>query len=351
MTRSLRDVIAIDLPILQAPMAGVSTPDLAAAVSKAGALGALGLGASSVEAARQAIVQTRDRTGAAFNVNFFCHAPPLRDARIEQAWIDRARPVFAGFDAVPPTALHQIYDSFRDNDDLLRLVLDLRPAVASFHFGLPRPAQITAMKQAGIVLLASATSVAEARQIAAAGLDAVVAQGWQAGGHRGMFDPDADDGRLATLELTRRLVRDGALPVIAAGGLMDGRDIRDALDQGAVAAQLGTAFILCPESAADAAYRARLGQGGDTRMTRAISGRPARCLVNRFTEWAKDAAPGQVPAYPCAYDLGKALNAAARARGEPGFGAQWSGTEAGRARTLPAADLVALLAAELRQAG
>lgn len=329
-------------------MAGVSTPAMAAAVCEAGALGALGLGASTPDAAAKAIAETRAATARPLNVNFFCHAPARRDAAIERAWIACAAPLFAEFGAEPPSELHEIYASFRDGDDMLAVVLDARPAVASFHFGLPRPDQLDAMRQAGTVLIASATSLDEARQIEAAGLDAIVAQGWAAGGHRGVFDPAAPDERLDTESLTRRLARETSLPVIAAGGLMDGRDIARALGWGAIAAQLGTAFIGCPESSADAGYRARLAEGGDTVMTPAISGRAARCLTNRFTDWTGGIPTAEIPAYPCTYDLGKALNAAAKAAGEPGFGAQWSGTEASRARSLPASDLVATLAAEMR---
>lgn len=348
--RTLSELIPLPLPILQAPMAGVSTPALAAAVSDAGGLGALGLGASSAQAARDAIHETQTRTRGPFNVNFFSHLPAPRNRARNDGWIRRAAPLFAQFGASPPAELTEIYPSFRSDDACLRLLLDLRPAVASFHFGLPLPHQIAAMREAGLVLIASATSLDEARAIERAGFHAVIAQGWEAGGHRGIFDPDGPDARLSTLELVRELAGAIALPVIAAGGIMDGADIRRALEAGAAAAQLGTAFVGCPESAADQAYRDRLHRGGDTRMTAAISGRPARCLSNRFTEWGADIPPEQIATYPHAYDLGKALNAVARARGETGYGAHWSGTQAARARFLPAGDLVARLAAELREA-
>ena len=230
---------------------------------------------------------------------------------------------------------------------LARLLAD-PPAVVSFHFGLPDDARIRALKAAGCLLLATATTLDEALACKASGMDAVVAQGWEAGGHRGMFDPDAEDSRLGAMALTRLLVARAGLPVIAAGGIMDGQGVRAALNLGAVAAQMGTAFVACPESAADAGYRAALA--GDaahhTTMTRAISGRPARCLANRFTAWAATttACP---PDYPVAYDAGKALNAAAKAVGEFGFGAQWAGQGAPLARTLPAADLIATLVAEM----
>jgi nitronate monooxygenase len=203
------------------------------------------------------------------------------------------------------------------------------------------------------VLLATATNLAEAKAAAAAGIDAVVAQGYEAGGHRGVFDPDAPDDRLGTVALTRLLVRAVGVPVVAAGGIMDGAGVAAALALGAAAAQLGTAFVACPESAADAGYRAALlGPPAEhTVMTAAISGRPARCLANRFTALGTDVPATAVPAYPVAYDAGKALHAAAKARGEFGYGAQWAGQGAPLARSLPAAELVARLKEELEQAG
>ncbi|NVO25166.1 NAD(P)H-dependent flavin oxidoreductase [Donghicola mangrovi] len=346
MTDTLRDLFHIDLPIFQAPMAGVSTPALAAAVSKAGGLGALGLGAATDAGARQMVQELQALTDRPINLNFFCHEAAQRDSAKESAWIDRTRPLFAEYGAEPPTPLEEIYPSFRADDRQLAIVLDTRPAVASFHFGLPKPDQISAMKQAGITLTATATSLAEAHQIAAAGFDAIIAQGWQAGGHRGIFDPFGPDERLPTWDLLKQLVGATSLPVIAAGGIMTGADVRHALSLGAVAAQLGTAFVGCPETSADGAYRARLPLGG-TQMTSVISGRPARCLTNRFTDWGQEVTPDHIPAYPCTYDLGKSLNAAAKAKGETGFGAQWAGDGAARVRPMPAAELMALLIAEL----
>jgi nitronate monooxygenase len=178
----------------------------------------------------------------------------------------------------------------------------------------------------------------------------VVAQGYEAGGHRGVFDPDAVDDCLGTMALTRLLVQQLDVPVIAAGGIMDGAGIVAALRLGAAAAQLGTAFIACPESAADAGYRKALAgdAANHTVMTRAISGRPARCLRNRFTELGADVSPQLIPAYPYAYDAGKALNAAGKAVNETGYGAQWAGQGAPLARSLPAAELVLRLDQEMR---
>lgn len=339
--------LAVPLPIVQAPMAGVSTPEMAAAVSNAGALGSIGVAATDAGGARAMIVEVRARTAKPFNVNVFVHTPARRDAAREAAWLRALAPVFREFGAEPPSVLRPIYKSLIEDAAMIAMLIDLAPPVVSFHFGLPDADVIAALKTAGCVLLATATSLAEARAIREAGIDAVVAQGWEAGGHRGVFDPAAPDDRLGTMALVRLLAVRSGLPVIAAGGIMDGRGIRAALDLGAAAAQLGTAFVACPESSADQAYRQALaGPSADhTTMTCAISGRPARCLQNRFTQWGEQAGL-EPPGYPATYDAGKALNAAAKAAGETGFGAQWAGQGAPLSRAMPAAELVALLASE-----
>lgn len=346
---TLLEMCAIDLPIIQAPMAGVSTPELAAAVANAGALGSIGVGASNAQQAREMLGAFRARSRRSLNVNVFCHPPAKAKPPIEAGWLEILRPHFERYGAQPPRELRQIYRSFVEDDAMLAALIAEKPRVVSFHFGLPAAERIQALRAASIVLLASATSLGEARSAEKAGVHAIVAQGYEAGGHRGTFDSDAQDDCLKTLDLTRLLVRELRVPVIAAGGIMDGAGIAAALRSGAVAAQLGTAFIACPESAADAGYRKALA--GDaahhTLMTRVISGRPARCLRNRFTDLGAAVAVEQIPAYPIAYDAGKALNAAAKAAGEPGYGAQWAGEGAPLARVLPAAELVRVLAAEI----
>lgn len=337
-------------PIVQAPMAGTSTPALAGAVSNAGGLGSLGVAAMNAAAAREAISQTRALTQDTFNVNLFCHKPAQADAKRERAWIDYLAPSFAEFGAQPPTQLREIYTSFVVDEDMLQMLLDERPAVVSFHFGLPDAKRIEALHAAGCYLMASATNLNEARRIAAAGIDAIVAQGIEAGGHRGIFDPDGPDEQLGAFALTRLLAARLPLPVIAAGGIMDGAGIAAALNLGAQAAQLGTAFVSCPESNADAAYRQALLAQDDARitvMTRSISGRPARGFANRLT--ALGAAPEcpALPGYPMVYDAGKALHAAAKAKGSADFAAQWAGQGFRLSRSLPAADLVRQLRAEL----
>jgi len=346
----LLEKLRLNLPIIQAPMAGVSSPALAAAVSNAGGLGSIGVGATDPEGARRMIAAVRTSTTQALNVNVFCHQPPTADPPLEEAWLARLQPHFDKFGASPPEHLKDIYRSFLDDEAMLKMLLEEKPAVVSFHFGLPAVEHIQALRAAGSTLIASATSLEEARRIAAFGLDAVVAQGYEAGGHRGVFDPDAPDDRLGTMALTRLLVKQVSIPVIAAGGIIDGAGITAALHLGAVAAQLGTAFIACPESDADVGYRAALMSEAahHTVMTRAISGRPARCLQNRFTALGRAFSDRDFPAYPRAYDAGKALNAAAKRAGESGYGAQWAGQGAPLARALPAAKLVQTLASEVR---
>lgn len=335
------DIIArlgMQVPVIQAPMAGVSTPALAAAVSNAGGLGSLGLAAMAPEQAAAAMAETRRLTARSYGVNLFCHQPLRRDPAAEARWLDRLVPHFARFGAAPPAALADAYPSTLESDALLDQVLAAAPALVTFHFGPPRPDQIAALRARGCLLGATATSLAEGDRIRDAGLDLIVAQGWQAGGHRGIFDPDGPDERLDTLALLQQLLPLG-LPVVAAGAIMDADDSRRALEAGAAAVQCGTAFLLAPEAATTPAHRAALARG-DTAMTRAISGRPARSCTNDFTAIPDRESPG----YPVTYAAGKALNAAALAKGVTSYGAQWAGTGCARAVARPAAETVAALA-------
>jgi nitronate monooxygenase len=339
----LARLLDLRLPLVQAPMAGVSTPELAAAVSNAGGLGSIGIGASSVAAGRRMIEETRSRTSRPFNVNVFSHQAAMRDPALESRWIAHLAPLFAEFGATPPAGLKEIYKGFGDDEDLFQMLLAERPPVISFHFGLPVPKRLAAFKTAGIRTVATATNVQEARLVEQAGIDVVVAQGIEAGGHRGLFKPEERDPALSMAVLVRLLVREMGIPVVAAGGIMDEAGIRAALALGAAGVQMGTAFVLCPESSADAGYRAAMmsARAFETRMTAAISGRPARGLPNRLM----DAVPGDlaIPAYPVCYDVSKLLHAAAKAKGCDDFGAHWAGQGAPFAKALPAKDLIAEL--------
>lgn len=321
-------------------MAGVSTPQLAVEVGKAGGLGSLAVGHLSVAKAAEAIAELQSRSELLFNVNLFCHQHPVADPARESAWLDSLAPRFEEYGASAPAGLSDIYASFVDNEAMLRVLLERKPAIVSFHFGLPSAAFIRELRAAGIALWASATTLEEGRAVQDAGVDVVVAQGYEAGGHRGIFDPSGFDERLSTLALTRLLVTDLSIPVVAAGGVMDREGVRACLALGAQAVQVGTAFLDCPEAATDPAHRAAL-RSGRTVMTRAISGRPARCLLNRFTEVDGAGAPD----YPRAYEAGKALHQAARKHGESGYGAWWAGQGARLVRARPAADVVADLTA------
>ncbi|MCD7102258.1 NAD(P)H-dependent flavin oxidoreductase [Pseudoclavibacter sp. 13-3] len=376
--------------IIQAPMAGATTPELAAAVSNAGGLGSLGVGGADPTRAGEQITRTAELTGRPFMVNFFAHVEPRSSAVVTQSWLRLLESEFAALEAAAPSTLRPIYASAatpgENTQRLVDVLVAARPTVVSFHFGLPAAGVIEQLHDAGILVLVTATTPDEARIVEQAGADAVIAQGCEAGGHRGVFDatPDGDaDARASrgaqTLDLVAAVVQDVDLPVVAAGGLMNGVDVAHALSAGAVAAQLGTAFLLCPEAATASAHRERIREEvsrvrlssmrssstrtelgrqqraaiDPTAFTSAISGRPARGLRNRMHEiGARARTLGvRVPDYPLTYDAGKALAAAAAAHGDAAsFAALWAGSEVGRAREMPAADLVHVLIAELERA-
>ncbi|MBU6455099.1 MAG: nitronate monooxygenase [Cyanobacteria bacterium REEB67] len=362
-------LLGIDLPIVQAPMAGISTPAMAAAVSNAGALGSIAVGASGVAQVAEMIKTTRGQTanGKPFNVNVFCHQPAKPDREKESAWLQYLKPHFEKYDAQPPIDIHETYKSFLVDEAMFELLLAERPAVVSFHFGLPSQDNIDALHSAGIVLFATATTAEEAATASRAGIDAIVAQGYEAGGHRGTFDERAYDERLKTATLVEILAQAVKTPIIAAGGIMDGADAKLMMSLGATAVQMGTAFLRCPESTADRFYRQAIESSATTAvkasavkastdspsptlMTSAISGRPARCLRNLFTdigEVVEAERRVQIPDYSTAYDAGKALIAAAKARSEGGYGSHWAGQGVARTQEMPAAELVKRLAAEM----
>ena len=226
--------LGVDLPIIQAPMAGVSTPAMAAAVSNAGALGSIAVGATNAVGARDMIAQVRTLTQRPFNVNLFVHATPIADPVGEAAWINAMSPLFSAFGATPPSGLRTIYRGLTDDPDMQSVLVDMAPPVVSFHFGLPPAPLVSALKARGCFLLATATNEHEAHACLTAGIDAIVAQGYEAGGHRGMFNPEVHDECLSTDTLVRRLARQFDIPVIAAGGIMDGAGIATALAQGEI---------------------------------------------------------------------------------------------------------------------
>lgn len=345
---SLLERLEIKHPIFLAPMAGVSTPALAAEVSNQGGLGSLGLGASSISAARAQILATQALTDASFQVNFFCHRSEKLNPEITAQWLNYLAPQFEHFNEPVPEKLECIYPSFLDHDDFLNLVLETRPKAVSFHFGIPHAHQIAALKSAGILTMVSATNLPEAQAIEAAGIDMIIAQGIEAGGHRGMFNQHIDSA-IKTSDLVQLLSKNCGIPIIAAGGIMKGQQARQMLKLGAQAVQLGTAFVQCKSSNANTVYRKALFDSPITQITDSISGRPARGLINQWhTEIDLPLRPA-VPAYPYTYDLAKQLHAAASQHNEHGYGAFWAGSNVAQIRELEASDLINQLVLELSQ--
>ena len=337
-------------------MAGVSTPELAAAVSNVGGLGALGLGASNWESAAKQVDAFRVRSSGPLHLNFFCHDEPERNQTLETAWIARFSSEFAALKAIPPNSLKNPYTSAKDDLQLIDFAREYRPDLISFHFGLPNTEILNALRKLGIPISTSVTNLDDAELALNTGVDGLIAQGIEAGGHRGTFDPSSDydfsSNALTTLELVERLRCLTSLPIVAAGGIMSGVDIAHALSAGADAAQLGSAFLLCPESGTNEDYRnqVRSARGPSTVVTRAISGRAARGIGNKVTALGNNANAEDVPPYPITYDLSKQLNALELEQQGSGYGAYWAGTGIGQASELSAGDLIGQLVEELAAA-
>ena len=299
----LIDLLNIEQPIIQAPMAGSATPTLAAAVSNAGGLGSLGCAAMSLEELKTTANELRVATNRPFNLNFFAHSAPTENAEINAQTRARVTPFYEKLGLVDvPMVGEAPFDPF--NADTLSVLLQIKPAVTSFHFGLPEPTLVKALKDAGCLVLCSATTVAEARSLNAAGVDAIIAQGWEAGGHRGAFDTCFEDVGVGTMALVPQVVDVVDVPVIAAGGIADGRGIAAAFALGASGVQIGTAFLSCPEAQVSEIHRTVLRHASDqdTRLTRAFSGRPARARNNRYMEtMAEHRIP--LPDFPTMYSF------------------------------------------------
>ncbi len=337
-------------------MAGVSTPELAAAVSNAGGLGALGVGASDWESAAKQVDAFRVRSDGPLHLNFFCHDEPERNPTMEAAWIARFSSEFTALKATPPNSLKNPYTSAKDDPRFIDFAREYRPHLISFHFGLPSREILSALKNLDIPLITSVTNLDDAELALNTGVDGLIAQGIEAGGHRGTFDPYSDydfsSNALTTPELVERLRGLTSLPIVAAGGIMTGADAAHALNVGANAVQLGSAFLLCPESGTNEDYRnqIRTARGSSTVVTRAISGRAARGISNKVTALDDKENKQGVPPYPITYDLSKQLNALALEQQGSGYGAYWAGTGIGQARELSASALINQLVEELAAA-
>ncbi len=323
-------------------MARMATPELAAAVSAAGGLGGLGSAVLDVAELREQATAVRASTDRPFQLNFFCHEPPRVDAAAAAAARAAIAPLYEELGLGDPP--EPSTPPFAFDEQRLEALLEIRPAVVSFHFGLPGGDALAACREAGITILASATTVAEARDLEQRGVDAVVAQGGEAGGHRGSYLVEGDDGPVGTLALVPQVVDAVSVPVVAAGGIADGRGLAAALALGAGGAQVGTAFLACPESATPALYREalRAADAERTTITRAYSGRPARVLRNRGTEEVTEPLP-----YPAQMSLTAALREAGADPAD--FFPMFAGQGALLARAVPAAEVVATLVAEAEQ--
>ncbi|MGD9941953.1 MAG: NAD(P)H-dependent flavin oxidoreductase [Burkholderiaceae bacterium] len=353
MSRSVADLqrlLGVEHAIVQAPMAGVQASALAIAVCEAGGLGSLPCAMLDPAALRRELQALRDGTRQPFNVNFFCHVPPQPDAAREARWRERLAPYFAefGIDAasVPAGPGRRPFDA-----DGAELLAEFAPPVVSFHFGLPEPALLARVKAWGATVLASATTVAEARWLAAHGADAIIAQGIEAGGHRGIFLGDDLSTQVGTIALVPQIAAAVDLPVIAAGGIADADGVAAACRLGAAGAQIGTAYLLCPEATTSPLHRAALKSDAavHTALTNLFTGRPARGIVNRVIRELGPISEA-APEFPLATTAISALRSAAEKRGSSDFSPLWAGQNVSGCKEVSAAQLTRELAAGLRPA-
>ncbi len=333
------------LPLIQAPMAGVQDARLAIAVSNAGGLGSLPAAMLTPEALQKELQTLRGGTDKPFNVNFFAHTPPTPDEAREARWRDRLGSYYAEF-GIDPAQIKAGPGRAPFTAEIADLVEPFKPPVMSFHFGLPSAALVARVKSWGSLVLGSATTVDEARWLEAHGVDGVIAQGWEAGGHRGHFLSDDLTRQPGTMALLPQIVRAVKVPVIAAGGIADARGIRAALALGASAVQLGTAFLLCEEATTSAPHRAALRDPANhhTAVTNLFTGRPARGIVNRYM---REVGPlnEEAPQFPLATSSVAPLRAKAEAQGSGDFSPLWSGQNFAAVREIGAAALVTELSA------
>ena len=337
--------IASRHPLVQAPMAGAQGSALALAVCAAGGVGSLPAAMLSPEALKAELQILRDQAKGPWNVNFFCHTPPHEDAAAEARWREALQPFYAeaGIDpASVPAGAGRVPFSHAIAD----VVEPFRPPVVSFHFGLPAPDLLARVKSWGSQVLSSATTVQEALWLQAHGVDAVIAQGLEAGGHRGMFLTDQLGTQLGTFALLPQIVAALNVPVIAAGGIADAAGVRAAMALGAAGVQVGTAYLCCPEASTSALHRAALMSAAarHTELTTLFSGRPARGIVNRLMQELGALNPA-APAFPLATAAVAPLRAHFEALGRTDCTPLWSGQNASGCRAVPAAEITATLAA------
>ena len=338
---SLFSELGMRYPIIQAPMAGVQGRDLALAVTRAGGLGSLPAAMLTAAELRSELECLAQSGLGPFNINFFCHRQREPDPVALARWQQRIAPYYVEFGILPP-AVTTAPSRAPFNEEHAAMVAEFRPAVVSFHFGLPAPELLARVKAAGAKVFASATTVAEAVWLAHQGADAIIAQGLEAGGHRGHFLSDDLVLQQSTLTLLAQILAVTDLPVIAAGGIVDGKGIANALAMGASAVQMGTAFLCCHEATTSALHRAAIHspEGQQTALTNLFSGRPARGIFNRLM---KELGPLSelAPHFPYASGALAPLRAAAEKAGDSGFSPLWAGQNVSGCRDLPASELIA----------
>jgi nitronate monooxygenase len=337
------DLFGIELPIIQAPMAGATTPEMVIAASEAGGLGSLPAALLTIEQTKASLDQIRSATSKPINMNFFAHANPAADPVAQMAWRTALAPYYVelGLDpAAPvPAAGRAPFD-----DNYCGLVESYRPEVVSFHFGLPGPELLERVRQTGAKITASATTVAEARWLAERGVDAIIAMGLEAGGHRGNFLSDDMATQVGTMALVPQIVDAVSVPVIAAGGISDRRGVRAAFVLGASAVQVGTAYLFTPEAKVTAFHREALKSARDdnTAVTNIFTGRPARGIVNRIMREIGPLAKA-APAFPTAGGALAPLRAVTEKESRSDFSNMWAGQAASLAREMSAAELTRYL--------
>ncbi len=336
----LKQLLGVDLPLIQAPMAGVQDSALAIAVSNSGALGSLPCAMLDAPTMRRELAAIRAQTPHPVNVNFFCHAPPSESPEQEARWRAALEPYYREY-GIETTQVRSGATRKPFTAEALEVLREFRPAVVSFHFGLPSTELLAGLRSWNATILSSATTVQEALWLEAHGAHAIIAQGLEAGGHRGHFLSDDLTEQVGTFALIPQLVRKVAVPVIATGALADRAGIAAALRLGAAAVQVGTAFLLCPEARTGAAHRAALksDSSGHTAITNVFSGRPARGIVNRLIR-ERGPMSALAPAFPLANAAVAPLRAAAEARGSGDFSPMWAGQNATGCKEIAAAALV-----------
>lgn len=342
----LQQILGTELPIIQAPMAGVQGSALAAAVSNAGGLGSLPCAMLGPEQVRDELLALGERTDKPVNVNFFCHQVPEPDAEREAAWRSALAPYYEEY-GIDPASVAGAAERAPFSNDAADVLEEFKPAVVSFHFGLPSPELLARVKAWGSKVLSSATTVEEARWLAAQGVDAVIAQGLDAGGHRGMFLSDDLTTQVGTFALVRQIARAVELPVIAAGGIADAAGAAAAMALGAAGVQVGTAYLLCPETDTSEVHRGALksDNAGHTAVTNVFTGRPARSIVNRIIRELGPVSRA-APAFPLAVGAVSPLRAAAEQQDSGDFSPLWAGQNARGCREMPAGQLTRELAGD-----